>query len=333
MKLDVIVDLLYGDSGKGKVSHHLLGEKKYTHCLRYNGGQNAGHTIIHNGNKFITHGIPAGVFHGVKSIIGPGCVFNVEGLMEEIKYLNANGVNVNSDILKIAYNTHVITESHLKEDGLDKDIGTTKRGNGPAYRDKYSRKGKRAEDFPELKEYLVDLYEEFFVWHGHDQTVLAEGAQGYYLDIDHGDYPYVTSSHCTVAGALLNGFPHNSVRDVYGVAKAYETYVGAKKFQPDDEIFNKLREVGKEYGATTGRPRQTNWLNIDKLKKAIEVNGVNKLIFNKMDILKELNEWKIISRGKIVDLENEVGFKDFIYAKLYFVETILFSYRPDFIGV
>ena len=122
--------------------------------------------------------------------------------------------------------------------------------------------------------------------------ILFEGAQGFGLDIDWGDYPYVTSSHCTVAGALLNGVPHTCVRDVWGVAKVYETYVGSKLFEGPDPIFAKIREVGEEFGATTGRARQVNWLDFDSLKMAININGVNRLVFNKTDVLEEVNAWR-----------------------------------------
>ncbi len=182
----------------------------------------------------------------------------------------------------------------MAQDGQDEIIGTTKRGNGPAYRDKYARKGMRAIDMPELSDYIIDLYSELH--HNlefEEVEILFEGAQGFGLDIDWGDYPYVTSSHCTVAGALLNGVPHTAIRDVWGVAKVYETYVGSKLFEGSDPIFAKIREAGEEYGATTGRPRQVNWLDFDSLKMALNINGVNRLVFNKVDILEEVKAWRL----------------------------------------
>ena len=136
------------------------------------------------------------------------------------------------------------------------------------------------------------MYEEFYLANP-DAKVLCEGAQGAELDIDQGDYPYVTSSHCTSAGACLNGFPPSSIRNVIGVAKAYETYVGTKKFQPENEVFNAIQEVGQEYGATTGRKRQCNWMNLPNLDKVIRMNGVTNLIFNKMDILETVGSWSV----------------------------------------
>ena len=321
MIVDVIVDLQYGDCGKGKVAHHLCKPKKnsppnYTHVVRYNGGCNAGHTIYHNGVKFVTHHIPAGVFFGIKSVIGPGCVLNIERFFEEIQMLKDGGISNVDSLVKVAKNTHIITPGHIWEDEFyetcdnrTEKLGTTKRGNGPAYASKYARRGERAEDYKELEPYLVDFYEEM---HQRGVIALFEGAQGFGLDIDWGDYPYVTSSHCTVAGALLNGIPHTAIRDVWGVAKCYETYVGAKDFGGDDPIFEKICELGKEYGATTGRKRQINWMNTDLLLKAININGVNKLVINKMDILREVDAWKMYCEGHLLDLAYEKAFTEFL---------------------
>jgi adenylosuccinate synthase len=309
MLVDITVDLQYGDCGKGKVTHHLCRSKDYTHVLRYNGGCNAGHTIYHNGKKYVTHHIPAGVFFGVKSIIGSGCVVNKQQFFKELQELRDGGINPDG-LVFIAKNAHVITESHMSEDGTDTQIGTTKRGNGPAYRDKYSRDGLRAEEVPEFEPYLIDLYEEF---HGNEKVkILGEGAQGFGLDIDWGDYPYVTSSHCTSAGALLNAIPPAWVQDVWGVAKIYETYVGAKSFEPPEAVFQHIRDLGEEYGATTGRPRQCNWMDFDLLNKACKINGVNKLVFNKMDILREVGVWKLFNDGELIEFKEENEMKDWI---------------------
>jgi len=313
MLADIIVDLQYGDCGKGKVTHHLCKGLNYTHVVRYNGGCNAGHTIYHNGKKYVTHHIPAGVFYGIKSIIGPGCVVSPKQFFKEIKELKEGGVETAGCIF-IAKNAHIITDEHLEEDQKDNRIGTTKKGNGPAYRDKYSRNGKRAEDVPELKEYIVDLYEEL---HNHPNVnVLFEGAQGFGLDIDWGDYPYVTSSHCTSAAALLNGVPPQAVNKIWGVAKAYETYVGAKHFQPDESVFNDIRDIGEEYGATTGRPRQCNWMSWNLIEKAININGVTDLVFNKMDVLSELGSWAILKDGEKRIFSSENMMQEWILSNL-----------------
>ena len=313
MLADVVVDLQYGDCGKGKVTHHLCKTEGYTHVVRYNGGCNAGHTIYHNGKRFITHHIPAGVFFGIKSIIGPGCVVNPKQFFKELEELKEGGIETAGSIY-IAKNTHVITDAHLEEDSSDSRIGTTKRGNGPAYRDKYGRDGLRAEDVPELKEYLIDVYDELH--NTEDAKILFEGAQGFGLDIDWGDYPYVTSSHCTVAAALLNGVPPQAIRKVWGVAKMYETYVGAKKFQPSGDIFNMMRKLGYEYGATTGRPRQCNWMDWGLVEKAINVNGVTDVVFNKVDVLEQLGHWSLYARENKIDFQNGVAMRTWIQDKL-----------------
>ncbi len=330
MKADIIAGLQHGDCGKGKVTHHLCKEGDYTHVIRYNGGCNAGHTIFHEGEVFVTHHIPAGVFFNIKSIIGPGCVVNIEQFFKELSELEDRlGTQVKS-LVKIAKNAHIITDKHLKEDREDTTIGTTKRGNGPAYRDKYARAGVKAEEMKELEPFLIDIYDEL---HGSDiePIILFEGAQGFGLDIDWGDYPYVTSSHCTVAGALLNGVPPQAVRNVWGIAKIYETYVGHKDFQPEDPIFDILQSVGQEYGATTGRPRQCNWLNWDSLEKAIKINGVNHLVFNKTDILQQIRTWKIRHHNEIFDFSSEDEMKNWIFSKLSNLDDINlhFSSSPN----
>tara|TARA_R110000824_G_scaffold92217_2_gene223847 strand:+ start:3900 stop:4886 length:987 start_codon:yes stop_codon:yes gene_type:complete len=325
---DIVIGLQHGDEGKGKVTHHLLKSGNYTHCIRFNGGCNAGHTIYHEGEKFVTHHIPAGVFFGIPSIIGPGCVLNVNKLFKEIVELTERGVQL-ARTLKIASNVHIITAEHVEEDAKDEIIGTTKSGNGPAYRDKYARRGVRAADIDFLRPFLIDVYEEL-----HNQEVppviLMEGAQGFWLDPDWGDYPYVTSSHCGVAAALLNGVNPRSLRNVWGVAKAYETYVGNKSFQPEGEIFNRIQEAGSEFGATTGRMRQCNWLNFKQLEQAIRMNGVNRLIFNKVDVLREIDEWGIRNPDKHFNTEEEL--KSFLHQRLPdCIEEIYFSYSPEFI--
>jgi len=333
MKADIVIGLSYGDEGKGKVTHHLLKAGGYSHCLRFNGGCNAGHTIYHEGKKFVTHHIPAGVFFGIRSIIGPGCVVNLQQFKEEIDHLEANGVQT-SGLVFIAENTHVIMDAHLEEDGRETAIGTTKRGNGPAYRDKYDRTGTRAQDVPELKNspYLIDLYAEFY--NGVvDPWILCEGAQGFGLDIDWGNYPFVTSSHCTTAGALLNCIPPQAVRRVFGVTKAYDTYVGSKKFHGQGRAFDLLQQTGGEYGATTGRPRQCNWLDARMLRKAIIINGVTDLIINKVDVLREVGKWNLRSYTDdriFIQTGNEQAWKQ--YLKKYLEDTgvnIIFSESPE----
>lgn len=327
IKIDVVIDLAHGDSGKGKVSHALLAKRDYTHCLRFNGGGNAGHTIYHEGKKFVTHLIPSGVFHGIRSVIGPGCVARTSKLLEEVKYLEDNlGKKIN---VGIANNVHLVTEEHLTEDSSDIRIGTTKTGNGPAYSAKYSRKGVRASTDPLLQNYLTDMYSEFY--EDKPVRILAEGAQSFNLDIDWGDYPYVTSSHCGIGGLLNNGFNHKHVRNVYGVVKAYDTYVGAKQFQPAGDVFNRIQEVGQEFGATTGRRRQVNWLNWNIIERGIRMNGVNTLIVNKGDVLDQIGSWGIIENGETIEFSTKNLFKQWLDNKTYELDmnNIVFSEGAD----
>jgi adenylosuccinate synthase len=290
---DVIVDLQAGDTGKGKVAHSLCKNGEYTHVVRYNGGGNAGHTIFHNGNKYVTHFIPCGVLYGIKSIIGPGCVVDPLKLEYEVKELEEAGFNVRENLF-IDKRVHIILPSYIEEDSKDIMIGTTKTGNGPTYRNKYNRSGIRACDYLP-SEMLIDVYEEF---HGNKKVrILFEGAQGFELDIDWGDYPYVTSSHCTVGSAILNGVPPQKIRNVYGVAKAYRTYVGQKTFEGDSDHFESIRIEGQEFGATTGRPRQINWIDMNDLIKAMNINGVTNLIINKIDVLGKVGIFKSIVNG------------------------------------
>ena len=306
---DVIVDLQAGDTGKGKVAHSLASSGDYTHVVRYNGGGNAGHTIFHNGNKYVTHFIPCGVLYGIRSIIGPGCVVDPFKLEKEINELESAGFKVRENLF-IDERVHIILSSHIEEDSKDQMIGTTKTGNGPAYRNKYNRSGVRAKEYLP-KEMLIDIYEEF---HGSNRVrILFEGAQGFELDIDWGDYPYVTSSHCTVGSAILNGVPPHKIRNVYGVAKAYRTYVGQKKFEGDSDFFQLIREEGQEFGATTGRPRQINWIDLNDLAKAINLNGVTNLVINKIDVLDKVGVFKAIvnknelSYGSLEEMEEGIS--------------------------
>jgi adenylosuccinate synthase len=270
----------------------------------------------------VTHHIPAGIFFGIPSIIGNGCVVDPVKLFEEIEYLESHGINVR-DHLRIAKNTHIITEAHKMEDSTDTKIGTTKTGNGPAYRDKYGRTGLRAFEVPSLQKFIVDIYEEL----NGDTIILMEGAQGFWLDPDWGDYPYVTSSHTGTAAAIQNGINPRSIRNVWGIIKAYETYVGKRVFQPEDPIFNKIQEMGAEFGATTGRSRQCNWIDIDQITQAINMNGVNRLVVNKMDVLRKVGVWGTTKRL----IHGEAHFRAFLneeFSPRIGIDKIYFSNNP-----
>lgn len=282
--VDIVVGLAWGDEGKGKVVSDILNiaGRNYNFVCRFNGGPNAGHTIYKNGKKYKTHLVPAGIFHGIASYIGPGCVVNVRKLKEEFDYLKANGFN--TSLVKVHPNAHIITDEHIT---YDKEhlghLGTTGQGIAPAYADKMLRKGIRAKD--ELPREML--------W---DQplfgAVLAEGAQSVWLDPDHGDYPYVTSSPTLPYYACSLGFNPKKIDQVIGVAKAYDTKSGIDPLFPeslfDDPVLAAIGKAGQEYGTTTGRRRLVNYLNMDKLISAINLTGINSLVINKADVLKEV---------------------------------------------
>jgi len=310
--VDVVIGLSYGDEGKGKVTNSLLKKNKYTHCMRFNGGHNAGHTIYKEDKILSTHAIPTGYLQDVQPIIGPGCVVSPRLLEDEYRYLKTRGFVGNKKIF-IDKRTNIISSEHLAEDSNEVLIGTTRRGNGPAYRDKYARKNLRFGDFDHWKQHffeVIDVYEELYG--AKECEVLMEGAQAFGLDIDWGDYPYVTSSHCGVAGVLQNGIPFNKIRNVYGVAKAYDTYVGNKKFEEEDPIFEKIRNIGMEFGTTTGRPRQVGFLDLDLLIRSAKINGVTHIVINKVDVLEEVGVWKIVHNKKLLDFEQKLHFTRFI---------------------
>ena len=318
--VDVVIGLQNGDEGKGKITNKLVSSGNYDCVLRFNGGGNAGHTIYQNGQKIVTHLVPCGILHGIHSVIGNGCVLNINSFFEEVSYLKKFGFD--TSLIKIAKNVHIVTDKHKSEELNESRIGTTKTGNGPAYRDKYNRTGIRAESCRELKDFMVDMYD---VIYSKNKRFLAEGAQAYGLDIDWGEYPYVTSSHCGVGSVLLNGFNHNQIGDVIGVIKAYDTYVGGKKFEPKENVFELIRKIGGEYGATTGRPRQCNWLNWKGIQRACDMNGVNKIIMNKVDILNAVKEWKLYN-NEIVSFNSEEEFRG--YLGLISQIPIQFEYSP-----
>lgn len=332
---DVIVDLQYGDTGKGKVAHSLARVGDYDVVLRYNGGSNAGHTVYHNGVKVVTHQVPVGVLNGIPSIIGPGCVVNVPKLREEVQMLHELGFDT-KNLLKIDKRAHVVMHEHIEEDSTDEKIGTTRQGIGPAYRDKYARKGTRIGEYQSMLTNdlfsIIDIYDTWFV-NGHMKRVLCEGAQGFHLDIDWGEYPYVTSSHCTVGSVCLNGIPPHSIRKIIGVMKAYETYVGNRTNYTDenDPTFQAIQRVGNEFGATTGRPRKVNWLNLDNVIKAIRINGVTDLIINKGDVLQEVNAFGIVRENVVQKFNTYEEFKSCVETTLYdhVSRFVTWSFSPN----
>ena len=314
-RIDIVVGLQYGDEGKGKVVNQLSRTNQYDYCIRYNGGANAGHTIYDNGKKIVTHQIPSGLLHGIQSIIADNCYINIDKLTEECKMLRDNGYAYENNLF-ISDKCHIITDNHLGIDEKDYIIGTTKSGIGPCAVDKYGRNGIRICDDTHYRNRLIKLgiiivnvpcvIYKYYSLKGYYPSLLIEGAQGFGLDINHGDYPYVTSSHCIASDCFNLGIPfkdsNNLKVSIIGIAKLYETYVGNKDFQPNDnKELIQIQKIGNEFGATTGRSRQCNYLNLNKLFESCFINQVDWLVINKCDILchETLNCFKVIFNNQL----------------------------------
>jgi adenylosuccinate synthase len=305
--VDIVADLSWGDTGKGKVTSALVREGEYDFVCRWAGGNNAGHTVFLNGKRYKTHLIPSGVFHGVKSVIGPACVVHIDSFKREMEYLEKNGFDIS--LVKVSPRAHIVQDRHINADKalLAKRLGTTSKGIGPCYADKMGRKGTLARD----------VLPEAFLW---DEklygNILCEGAQGFYLDVNHGNYPFVTSSTTLPYGACSLGFPPQKIRRIYGTCKAYDTRSGIDPLFPE-ELLNdpqlaKIGEVGGEIGVTTGRKRKVNWLNLDMLIHAINVSGATNIIMNKVDILMDTGIYKAFHHGELKEFNDLASFKQYV---------------------
>ena len=334
MHVDVVLGCSYGDEGKGKVVYHLVKQNNYDLCIRFNGSCNAGHTVYHNNIKFVLHQFPVGILHNDTIIlISSDCLVDIDKLRVEMKYLQDNGIILDNR-LYISEACHIITPELIQQDIQNNVIGTTGSGIGPTYAQKMLRKGLRVDD---LSETFIDLgFQIVNMRHWWNQksfnNVLLEGAQGFGLDINWtNQYPYCTSSTCTLAGAINTGFPIKYLKNIYGISKAYDTYVGALKFQPDDD-FNlvKIGDIGNEYGATTGRRRQCNYLNLDNLFEALQINNCNKCIINKLDVLEQIGIFKLIHKNKSIQFDNVEGFIDYISTCCACLDIeVIFSRSPN----
>ncbi|MEH7451401.1 adenylosuccinate synthase [Gottfriedia acidiceleris] len=338
----VVVGSQWGDEGKGKITDFLSQQAEVV--ARYQGGNNAGHTIVFNGEKYKLHLIPSGIFFSDKiCVIGNGMVVDPKALVQELAYLHDKGVS--TDNLRISNRAHVILPYHLKQDELEEErkgdnkIGTTKKGIGPAYMDKAARVGIRMADLLDKEEFydklkrnleeknnlfekmydsnslnIDDIFEEYYEFGQQikkyvcdtsvvlndaidgGRRVLFEGAQGVMLDIDQGTYPFVTSSNPVAGGVTIgSGVGPTKINHVVGVCKAYTTRVGEGAFPTElfDEIGNTIREVGREYGTTTGRPRRVGWFDSVVVRHARRVSGITDLSLNSIDVLTGLETVKI----------------------------------------
>ena len=310
--VDICCGLSWGDEAKGKLVSYLSKTKEYDFICRWAGGNNAGHTIYKDGVKFKTHLIPSGIFYDIPSIIGPDCVVNVKAFFEEVKYLKNNGFN--TELIFISPKCHVVTQQHIDEDKekLLNTQGTTAKGIAPCYKEKYGRTGIQVKDIPELTSYLWN--EQLY------GRVLCEGAQGFWLDINQGNYPYVTSSNTLPYGACSLGFPPQLIRNIYGASKIYDTRSGIDPVFPENLLEDKellsLVKVGKEFGTTTGRMRKANWLDLDKLIHAVKISGTNIIVISKIDVIKEVNIYKLYHNSSLL------SFKSFVEMKTYITNTL-----------
>ncbi|MEK5104971.1 adenylosuccinate synthase [Cytobacillus sp. FSL M8-0252] len=350
----VVVGTQWGDEGKGKITDFLSENAEV--IARYQGGNNAGHTIKFNGETYKLHLIPSGIFYSDKiCVIGNGMVVDPKALVQELAYLHEKGVT--TDNLRISNRAHVILPYHLKLDEVeenskgDNKIGTTKKGIGPAYMDKAARVGIRIADLLDKEVFeeklarnladknrlleriyetegfkIEDILEEYYEYGQQvkkyvcdtsvvlndslddGRRVLFEGAQGVMLDIDQGTYPFVTSSNPVAGGvAIGSGVGPTKIKHVVGVSKAYTTRVGDGPFPTElnNEIGDQIREVGREYGTTTGRPRRVGWFDSVVVRHARRVSGITDLSLNSIDVLTGIDTLKICTaysyKGEIIE--------------------------------
>ena len=340
----------WGDEGKGKIIDLLSSDVDYV--VRYQGGANAGHTVVVSGEKYVLHLIPSGILHpGRVNVIGNGVAVDSAKLLEEIDGLRERGVEVTSQNLRLSANAQVIFEHHRLMDRYaerwrgDGRIGTTGRGIGPSYADKASRTGLRVGDLLEpdhcalrlkaalaeknavmekvhgesvldydsqlatylalgerLAPFVGDVAAEVRRAYREGKRVLFEGAQGVMLDIDHGTYPFVTSSNTGTNGIPAGaGFPAKQIEKAYGIAKAYCTRVGEGPFPTEQEgaIGKRIRDAGNEYGATTGRPRRCGWFDAVAVRYGIELCGADGLVLTNLDVLSGFEELSVATHYKV----------------------------------
>jgi len=316
-----------GDEAKGKITSHLAGTGEYDLVARWAGGNNAGHTVFKDGEKYKTHLVPSGVFYGIPSLVGPGCVLHPESFQGELDYLSDNGFD--TSLVKVHPNCHIVTEEHISSDkkNLASKLGTTSRGIAPVYAAKAARSGILAKE----------VLSKNLLWDSELQgRILCEGAQGFWLDIDHGNYPYVTSSVTLPYGACSIGFPPQKIRNIYGAAKIYDTRSGEDPLFPssllDDPFLKRLANLGKEYGVTTGRRRKVQWLDVERLIQSINITGATHVIISKCDVIDELGIYKVLDE-KEIELKDLNDLLNHVRSRLVedcpLVEEITFSYSPE----
>ena len=341
MSVSIVVGSQWGDEGKGKIVDLIC--SKYDVVARYQGGANAGHTIRIGDRQFIFHLIPSGILHeNVTSVIGNGVVIEPKALLDELDMLKEHGIDT-AGRLFISHNAHLIMPYHKLLDSINetgsRKIGTTGRGIGPCYIDKYARRGIRIADMlnkdklrekiknnldeknnlltkvynrekldleqmvdecimfdKEIDQYITDTSAYLNDAIKNNKSIVLEGAQGALLDVDHGTYPFVTSSNPTSGGACTGtGIPPTKITDIIGIVKAYTTRVGLGPFPTElfDENGKKLGEIGAEFGATTGRPRRCGWFDAFLVKYSTQINGITRAVITKLDVLSSFENIKV----------------------------------------
>lgn len=320
--VSAVFGLQYGDEGKGKIASAMAASKRFSLVARYNGGPNAGHTIMIGDKVCKTRQVPCGALHKVKSYIGPGTVLDLKKLAVEIKTLNDTlGFDIEQYLI-IDPRVPIIEEKHIQEDIEKYSVnGTVSTGSGiaPAYKEFYGRTATLAGDL-ELPYEVREMH--------RTEHLLLEGAQGIWLDPIHGNYPNCTSSHCLPSFASATfGFSPLAFKEIIGVAKVYETRSGAddyfywpksfkgEPYRPNNDQLNKIKNqleqlqvLGKEFGVNTGRKRACKPLDVTALCRAIRTSGTTHTVIQKLDILREANFWFVYLDGELVKLDNEQEF-------------------------
>jgi len=359
---DVVLGVSYGDEGKGVCVFDLLKTHSHNLCVKFNGGPNAGNTIhikitefsnkssslslspsSPSYKKMVLHMLPIGMAKpDVYNLISSDCVIDIDKLRKELEYVKSYGIDITGRIF-ISKACHIITQENIDYDCQNNLVGTTGSGIAPTYSNKMLRIGKRVEDYAEeFKEMGVQVVDMRKFWtpefmrdnfNNNIKGVLLQGSQGFELDINWcGNYPYCTSSTCTLGGAVNTGFPIKTLRNIYGIAKIYDTYVGKMAFQPtDDNDLIRIGEHGHEFGSTTGRRRQCNYLNLDTLKEGLLINNCNICIINKVDIVEDLGLFKLYNKGELKTYNNLDDMKQFILQELSLINEsmeVIFSSSP-----
>jgi adenylosuccinate synthase len=310
MSVSIVCGLQAGDEAKGRITAHLM--DKADMCVRYSGSCNTGATVYTAaGQKFKFHHLPVSIANNKPSYIGAACLIDPRRLAEEIAQYKAYGFDVDAN-LRISPDAHIITEDHIRRDCAAEDqgngVGSTRRGVSPCASDKYARKGMRMETLMEFERYFADVPYELNHAIDDGKHVVFEGSQGFALDVDQGNYPFVsTTSNVSGAACSSCGVGPNRITEVIGVAKCYSTYVGTGPYPTeikDAELNERIAITGHEYGTTTGRRRRVGFVDLPMLKRSCMVNGCTSIALTKSDVLKGMRAKVCVAYeldGKVID--------------------------------